>query len=111
VIVDREALKWFKPAKAQFQIYYRWGGDHIEYQPDFVTETDNVIYMIEVKARNELNDDEVLAKKEVAVRWCKHASEYAQSYGGKPWSYLLIPHDAIADNMTIAGLAIQFGVK
>ena len=24
---------------------------------------------------------------------------------GKPWRYLLIPHDAIADNMTLDGLA------
>ncbi len=54
---------------------------------------------------------EVLAKKEVAVRWCQRASEYARTYGGKPWKYLLIPHDAIAENMTLAGLAGQFAAK
>ena len=27
---------------------------------------------------------------------------------GKPWRYLLIPHDAIADNMTIAGLVKSY---
>ena len=67
VILEREALKWFKPAKGQFQIYYRWGGDHPEYQPDFVAEADGTIYMLEPKARNDMNDPEVLAKKDVAV--------------------------------------------
>ena len=29
VILDRDALKWFKPAKGQFQIFYRSGADHL----------------------------------------------------------------------------------
>jgi len=29
----------------------------------------------------------------------------------KPWMYLLIPHDAIAENMTLDGLARQYSVK
>jgi hypothetical protein len=28
-----------------------------------------------------------------------------QAEGGKPWVYLLIPHDRIKDNTTLAGLA------
>lgn len=110
VILEREAIKWFKPAKGQFQIFYKSGADHLEYQPDFVAETDKVIYMMEPKARGEMDDPEVLAKKEAAVRWCAQASEYAKSYGGKTWKYLLIPHDVIAENMTLAGLAGQFTV-
>jgi type III restriction enzyme len=108
VILEREALKWFKPAKGQFQIYYKSGADHPEYQPDFVAETASVIYMLEPKARNELKNDDVLAKKAVAEQWCDRASEYAKSYGGKPWQYALIPHDAIAENMTIKGLAAYY---
>ncbi len=104
LILEREATKWFKPAKGQFQIYYKSGADHLEYQPDFVAETAKVIYMLEPKARNELTDPDVLAKKLVAEQWCEHASDYAKSYGGKPWKYALIPHDIIADNMTVAGL-------
>ncbi len=110
VILDRETFKWFKPAKGQFSIYYRWDGDHREYLPDFVAEAAEAIYMLEPKARNEMDTPEVLAKKEVAVRWCKHASEHARTYGGKHWKYLLVPHDAIAENMTLAGLASQFEV-
>jgi type III restriction enzyme len=71
VILEREALKWFKPAKGQFQIYYKQGAGHPAYQPDFVAETESVIYMLEPKARNEMEDPIVLAKKEVAVKWCE----------------------------------------
>jgi type III restriction enzyme len=108
VILERESLKWFKPAKGQFQIYYKSGADQLEYQPDFVAETDRVIYMLEPKAKNEMEDAEVLAKKDVAVQWCKHASNHARTYGGKPWQYLLIPHDVIAENVTLDWLAAQF---
>ena len=109
LILEREATKWFKPAKGQFQIYYKSGADHPEYQPDFVAETDATIYMLEPKARNEMTNPEVIAKKEAAVKWCKQASDHAKTYQGKPWKYLLIPHDIIADNMTLSGLAAHAG--
>jgi type III restriction enzyme len=57
-----------------------------------------------------LDAPEVRAKKEAAVRWCKRASDFSQTHGGKPWKYLLIPQDAIADNMTLAWLAGQFAI-
>lgn len=111
VILDRDASKWFKPAKGQFPIFYRDGADHLEYQPDFVAETADVIHMLEAKARNELDDPIVRAKKEAAVQWCRHASRHAGSYAGKRWRYVLIPHDVIAENMTIEVLAQHFGVE
>jgi type III restriction enzyme len=108
VVLDREAAKWFKPGRGQFQIFYKWAADQHEYQPDFVAETADSIIMLEPKARNDLNDGEVIAKKESAVRWCQLATDHALKNGGKPWKYLLIPHDAIAENMSIKGLAAQF---
>jgi type III restriction enzyme len=108
VILDREAAKWFKPGRGQFQIFYKWGTDQREYQPDFVAETPDAIYMLEPKMRKEMEDGEVVVKKDSAVRWCQHASDHATQNGGNPWKYLLIPHDAIAENMSIKGLAAQF---
>ncbi len=105
IILEREAIKWFKPAKGQFKIYYKSGADHPEYQPDFVAETSECIYMLEPKARNEMEDPIVLAKREVAVTWCKNASDYAATCGGKPWKYVLIPHDMISENTTLDWLA------
>jgi len=109
VILDRETKKWFKPAKGQFQIFYKSGADHPEYQPDFVAETDGAIYMLEPKAKNQMGDADVLAKRDAAVKWCQQASAHAATCNGKPWKYALIPHDVIAGNMTLAGLASQFG--
>jgi type III restriction enzyme len=111
VICDRESLKWFKPAKGQFQIFYLSNGEHLEYQPDFVAEIDDIILMLEPKATSAMDDADVLAKRDAAVKWCKQASDHSNTCGGKPWQYVLIPHDVIAENMTLRGLAQQYGVK
>ena len=79
------------------------------YVPDFVAEADGAVYMLEPKAANEMEDPVVLAKKEVAVAWCRNASDHAKEHGGKPWKYVLIPHTSIADNMTLNGLVQQYG--
>ncbi len=110
-ILERDSLRWFKPAKGQFQIFYRWNGEHPEYQPDFVAETADGIFMLEPKRKSELEDAEVQLKKEVAVKWCAMASDYNRSNGGKPWTYALIPHDAIQENMSLAGLVRQFRIS
>lgn len=110
VVLDRDSIRWFKAAKGQFQIFYPIGGNHLEYQPDFVAEAEANIYMVEPKAANALNDPEVIAKRDAAVEWCTHATEYAARTGGKPWKYLLVPHDAVNSNMTLEGLATLYEV-
>jgi type III restriction enzyme len=100
-ILEREALKWFKPAKGQFQIFYRLGGEQPEYVPDFVAETAERILMCETKARADLGSDEVKAKASAGRQWCGHASEYSRLIGGKPWEYLLIPHDEVKDDRSL----------
>ena len=98
VILERDAIKWFKPAKGQFQIFYKLGTEQPEYIPDFVVETDQFILMAETKARDDMASVEVKTKADAAVQWCKHASDYAQSVGGKPWKYLLVPHDGVSES-------------
>jgi hypothetical protein len=61
-------------------------------------------------AATEMNDAVVVAKRDTAVKWCKQGSTYAHYHGGKPWKYLLIPHDEIAGNITLKGLAERFGI-
>jgi type III restriction enzyme len=98
VILERDASKWFKPAKGQFQIYYKLGTEQPEYIPDFVVEMDQFILMAETKKRDDLTSDEVVAKAAAAVRWCKYASEHARSVSGKPWKYILVPHDEVVES-------------
>lgn len=64
--------------------------------------------MLEPKAGNQIADPVVLAKKQAALKWCADASTHVRSYGGKPWRYILIPHDAIATNITLDTLIARF---
>ena len=104
IILDRDSIRWFKPASGQFHIEYRQGAARPQYVPDFVAETDAELLMIETKARNEMNTPEVQAKRAAAEEWCMHASRHAATYGGKPWRYVLIAHDVVEDNRTLNGL-------
>ena len=58
--------------------------------------------------RKELEDSVVIAKKESAKKWCLNATNHSSTYGGKPWKYLLIPHDEIAENITLLGMLERF---
>ena len=105
---DANVLKWFKPAKGDFQIHY----SHEEsYEPDFVVETKTEKFLCEPKRASEMTDEIVLAKADAAATWCKYATAHATENGGKPWRYLLIPHDQIQDQMTVAGLAARCEVR
>lgn len=110
VILERDALKWFKPAKGQFQIYYKLGNDQPEYIPDFVAETDSMIFMVETKKRDDLTSEEVKAKAAAAAKWCTHASNHAATVGGKQWRYLLVPHDQIKESERLTDF-LRFEVK
>lgn len=102
ILLERDALKWFKPAKGQFQIYYKLGSEQPEYIPDFVAETETQILMVETKARGDIDSQEVQAKAAAAARWCQHASDHATEIGTKPWTYLLLPHDEIVESKRLA---------
>ena len=66
--------------------------------------------MLEPKASNQMTDAEVLAKRDAAVRWCQQATDHTSGHNGKPWAYVLIPHDVIAENMTLDGLMRQYSI-
>jgi len=73
-----------------------------------VAETDSSIYMLEPKVKKGMDSPEVTLKKDAAVKWCRNATNHTGTYGGKPWKYLLIPHDCITENMTLDILVKQF---
>jgi len=102
---EKEVLKWLKPAKGQVHIYYTSDNS---YEPDFIAETGTEILMCEPKRASEMEDEIVQAKARAAVTWCRNASEHANANGGKPWSYLLIPHDAITASASLKGLTSTY---
>ena len=109
-VLERDALRWFRPVAGQFNIYYRSGANQPEYVPDFVAATADHNLIIETKATKDMEAGDVKAKAGAAATWCKNASEYSQAQGGKPWKYLLVPHDAVAHNATVSALAGMYVV-
>jgi type III restriction enzyme len=103
LILEREANKWFKPVSGQFQIFYKDGIHHREYLPDFVAELDDKVILVETKARRDIGDVLVESKAEAARKWCANATDYLVKNGGKPWEYLLIPHDEVQENRDLEG--------
>ncbi len=101
VLLERDSAKWFKPVVGQFQIVYKDGVDHRQYQPDFIAELDAEVLMIETKASKDLDEPIVQAKAEAAREWCVNASDYLCANGGKPWRYVLIAHDEVVENRAL----------
>ena len=106
---EDDVIKWSKPAKGSFKIHY--SNDAPPYEPDFVVETKTTKFICEPKQAREMGDEEVQAKARAAVEWCKYATEHESVHRGKPWNYLLIPHDAIAENKTLQGFEATYIVK
>jgi len=106
---DETVIKWIRPAPNQFRIY--WDNNSKKYEPDFIVETEDTIYMIEPKSSDKMNDADVLAKKLAAERYCKHASEYTIQHGGKTWKYLLVPHNEISRIISLSYITAKYEHK
>jgi type III restriction enzyme len=102
---DDDVLKWLKPAVGQFVIEYDHGK---RYFPDFVVETRTERLIIELKREDWKEDPTVETKARAAARWCHYASQVSAENGGKPWAYLLIPHQGFGPQSTFAALRAQY---
>jgi type III restriction enzyme len=107
---DVKVEKWLRPAKNQFDLYYRTNTHDLQkkYEPDFVVETVDCIYLVEIKSLSEIDDVIVLAKAASALQYCKEVSKYNAENGGKSWVYLLIPHTEVKINSSFEYLTVQF---
>ena len=105
---EPDVLRWVKPGSRQFQIEFRRGE---RYEPDFVVETRSEKFIVEIKARRDLDDPTVQLKAKAARTWVSHANAHAATFGGKTWRYALVPHDALLENATLSGLISKFGQK
>jgi type III restriction enzyme len=103
-----EVKNWLRPAKREFNITYNHGH---QYEPDFVVETGDTIYLVEVKGEDKLIDPDVVAKKNRAIRYCSVVSEWGMANGYKEWKYLFIPSMQIHENSSFSLLSKQFTEK
>lgn len=104
---SEEVIKWLRPAAKQFNLFY---GNGQRYEPDFVVETSDTMYLVEIKGEDKLNDENNLQKKQRAVRYCQVASVYASGHGLKQWKHLYIPSQQVQTNSSFAMLAQRFEV-
>ncbi len=102
---DTAVQKWCKPPRDALKIDY---SKNDSYEPDFVVETETGKFVCETKSVDEMQSDEVKAKARAAAIWCANATTHG---GGKPWTYLLVPHDKVDDSKSLAGLAATYEVK
>lgn len=100
-----EVIQWLRPASNQFNITYNRGK---RYEPDFVVETEDMYYLVEVKDKTKINDPVVLAKKDRAIKYCSVATEYNLANGHKGFKYLFIPHDEITTSSSFNNLKDRF---
>lgn len=99
---DGTVENWLRPDPKEFNITYNHGK---RYEPDFVIETKDIIYLTEVKDARKLNDVDVLAKQARGVHYCTLASEYGKANGYKEWRYMIIPHDKILASSSFSNLS------
>lgn len=101
-----DVQNWLRPAPQEFNITYNRGHN---YEPDFVVETENTIYLVEVKGEDKLNAPDVIAKKKRGIQYCEVASRWGKANGYKQWRYLFIPSKQVMPNSSFMQLAKRFG--
>ena len=87
---DPDVLRWIKPPLNQLGLFWKAGQ---QYNPDFLVETTTCKFMVEVKAANEINQEEVVSKAREGIKWCRFASTADPDH--KKWEYKLISDDNI----------------
>lgn len=87
---DPDVIRWIKPPLNQLGLFWKAGQ---QYNPDFLVETTTGKYMVEVKALNEVNNEEVISKSREGIRWCTFATTADPDH--KTWDYRLISDDNI----------------
>ena len=102
---DEDVVRFIKPPLNQLGLFYRAGK---QYNPDFLVETKDCKYMVEVKAANQVNNEDVQEKARAGVKWCECASKVDAD--DKKWKYRLVSGEDIIIGNTlkyILGLAVE----
>lgn len=100
-----DVINWLRPAPQEFNMTYNHGHN---YEPDFVVETKDIIYLVEVKGEDRLNDTDVISKKKRGIQFCEVASRWGKANGYKEWRYLFIPSKEVMSNSSFLQLAKRF---
>jgi type III restriction enzyme len=70
-------------------------------------ETNDEIWLVEIKAEKDIDNDDVSEKSEAGKKFCEASTKYNLANRGKPWRYILLPHTAISQNMSFKQLCVR----
>lgn len=102
---DPIVQNWLRPAPAEFNITYNRGK---RYEPDFVVETNDSFYIVEVKGEDKIDSADVVSKSDRAVQFWKVVTNWANATGRKPWKYIFIPSQQIKANSSFSNIVARF---
>ncbi len=102
---DNQVIKWLRPAPNQFKLFYK---NNSRYEPDFVVETKESMYLVEIKGEDRIDDVDVIAKRNRAVRYCQVVNIWAEGNNKKKWKHLFIPANEVRLNSSFDALAKRF---
>lgn len=102
---DASVKNWLRPAQKEFNITYNRGRYYV---PDFVVETDDCFFIVEVKGEDKINDADVIAKSKKAIKFCEVASDWSKENLRKEWKYLFIPSKEIMPSSSFKNLVDRF---
>lgn len=102
---DSNIIKWLRPAQNEFNITYNRGKHYV---PDFVVETEDYLYIVEVKGEDKIEDADVIAKSKKAVQFCDVVSTWARENSKKEWKYIFIPSKQILPTSSFDNLINRF---
>lgn len=102
---DMSVINWLRPAQNEFNITYNRGRHYV---PDFVVETKETFFIVEVKGEDKINDADVIAKGKKAVMFCDVASSWSKANNRKEWKYVFIPSKEILPTSSFDNIAKRF---
>lgn len=105
---DTDVLNWLRLSPREFNISYNHGK---AYESDFVVETKDTIYLVEVKAERDLQNPDVIAKRKRGIQYCETVTHWSKANKYKPWKYLFISSKHIFLNSTFAMIVKKFTVS
>jgi hypothetical protein len=103
---DPTVKKSIRPPEGTIPVSHR--GQY--YTPDFIVETEQNKFLIEVKGMRDLIpsiSEDVREKAHAAVKWVEQASKIE---GTKPWGYRLVPEDAVGAGRDL-GFVLSHAVR
>lgn len=93
------------------EVNITWDNNKRNYEPDFVVETADSIYLVETKKESDISTDDVQQKAKAALEYCHNATEFTTKNNGKPWKYLLLPHNSVSINYDFNYYTKQYEYK